>query len=100
MVQKKGRQSGYMWEQELGLEIIVVVSLRREDNDLWQQSGDREEVTHFQKGTCMLAIVCLGVEDEGGDGQNESQDPPQVNRWMVVPFGEGRKRFTEKVEQN
>lgn len=75
-------------------------SLRREDNDLWQQSGDREEVTHFQRGTCVLAIICLGVEDEGEDGKNESQDSPQMARWMVVPFGEGRKKFIEKVEQN
>lgn len=39
MVRERGRQSGYMWEQGLGLEMIVVVSLRRDDNDLWQQSG-------------------------------------------------------------
>lgn len=61
---------------------------------------DREEVTHFQRGTCMLVIICLDVEEKGGDGQNESQDAPQVTRWMVVPFGEGRKRFIEKVEPN
>lgn len=100
MVQERGRQSGYMWEQGLGLEMSVVVSLRRDGNDLWQRSGDREAVTHFQRGACVLAIVRLDVEDKGGDGQSESQDAPHVTRCMVMPFGEGRKRFIEKVEQN
>lgn len=59
VVHERGTQSGYMWDQGLGLEMIVVVSLRRDDNDLWQRSGDREEVTHFQRGACMLAIVWM-----------------------------------------
>lgn len=59
--------------RELGLEVIIVVRLGRDDNDLWQRSGDREEVMGFRRGTSTLVIICL--EDKGGDGQSESQVP-------------------------
>lgn len=36
--------------RELILEMTIVVSLRREDNDLWQYSRDREEVIDSQRG--------------------------------------------------
>lgn len=54
--------------RKLGLEVIIAVSLRRDENNLWQHSRDREEEMGFQRETNMLVIVCLGVEDQGGDG--------------------------------
>lgn len=59
-----------------------------------QRRGDT-----FPKGS-LHAGNRLDVEDKGGDGQSESHDAPQVPRCMVVPFGEGRKRFIGNVEQN
>lgn len=42
--------------RELSLEMTIVVSLRREDNDLWQYSRDGEELIDSQreidKSTC------------------------------------------------
>lgn len=67
--------------RELSLEMIVVVSLGRGDNDLWQHSGDREDVMDFLKGTSMLMIICLDVEDKIGDSQSESQVPTSAGQW-------------------
>lgn len=53
--------------RELGLEVIAAVSLRRDDNDLWQHSRDTEEVMGFPRETNMLVIICLDVEVKGGD---------------------------------
>lgn len=36
--------------RELVLEEIIVVRLGTDDNDLWQRSGDGEEVHGFPKG--------------------------------------------------
>lgn len=54
--------------RELSLEMSIVVSLRREDNDLWQYSRDREETMDSQRETNMLVTICLNIEEKGGSG--------------------------------
>lgn len=58
--------------KELGLEMIVAVSLGRDGNDHGGTAGV-VEVMEFQRGTDMLGTICLDVKDEGGDAPDESQ---------------------------